>query len=84
VSADWLELNPGQITGAGGQGADQGSGGLRSGLTSAAQTATGPTPPLWSTDNPLFWFGGLALIVFGGITISSVVDVGPLKGKLKI
>jgi hypothetical protein len=84
MSDDWSSsLNAGSLTGAAFAQPDQGSGGLRSGLASAVTTAGGPNPPLWSPDNPLFWFGGLLLAVGGFIGVSGWVDVGPLKLKGK-
>jgi hypothetical protein len=78
---DWSELNPGTLTGAAFSQPDQGSGGLRTGL--ASSTAGGPNPPLYSPDNPLFWFGAVLLAVGGFIGLSGWVDVGPLKIKGK-
>lgn len=78
---DWSELNPGTLTGAAFARPDQGSGGVRTGLASAA--AGGPNPPLYSPDNPLFWFGAVLLAVGGFIGISGWVDLGPLKLKGK-
>ena len=84
-SDTWLEtLNAGALTGYGGSRPDQGSGGVTPSLTSAVSTQGGPTPPLWSPDNPLFWFGGLLLVVGGFIGLSGWVDVGPIKGKAKV
>jgi hypothetical protein len=78
---DWGELNAGTLTGAAFSQPDQGSGGLRTGL--ASSTAGGPNPPLYSPDNPLFWFGAVLLAVGGFIGLSGWVDVGPLKIKGK-
>jgi hypothetical protein len=81
----WADtLNAGAITGAGFSQPDQGSGGIRSGLSSAVGTAGGPNPPLYSPDNPLFWFGGALLAVAGLIGLSGWVDLGPLKLKGKV
>jgi hypothetical protein len=83
MSSDWSELNAGTLTGFGGSQPDQGSGGVRSGLSSATVTAGGPNPPLYSPDNPLFWFGAVLLGVAGFIGVSGWVDLGPLKIKGK-
>jgi hypothetical protein len=80
----WLgSLNAGALTGYAGTQPDQGSGGVPSGIHAAAVTRGGPTPPLYSPDNPLFWFGGALLLVAGFIGFSGWVDLGPLKGKVK-
>jgi hypothetical protein len=81
VAANWLDINPGAITGYGGVGTDQGSGGVSSGMSGAAQTASGPTPPLWSPDNPLFWFGAFLAAASGFIFISTHVKVGPVSAS---
>ena len=82
--ADWgSALTPGLITGFGGAGVDQGSGGLTTGLAAAVNASTGAAP-LWSPDNPLFWFGAILLAAVGAITISTSVDLGPLKGKARV
>jgi hypothetical protein len=84
VGADdtWSDIGPGQITGWGMQ-PDGGSGGVGSGVTSTVVTAAGGTPPWYSPDNPLFWFGGLLLLVTGAIVTSTSVDVGKLRVKEK-
>lgn len=85
TSDTWLEsLNAGAMTGFGGVAPDQGSGGVTSSLDAAVSTRGGPTPPLWSPDNPLFWFAALLLGVGGFIGVSGWVDVGPIKGKAKV
>lgn len=77
----WLELNPANITGAGGSAPDRGSGGLSSGIEASVGTAAGPTPPIYSPDNPLFWFAivlvGTAVLI--GASVS--VKAGPFKAK---
>ena len=83
MSSTWSDLNVGSITGFGGAQADQGSGGVGSGVETAAATRSGPTPPLYSPQNPLFWFGGLLAVVGGLVGFSGWVDLGPLKGKVK-
>lgn len=81
----WLgSLNAGALTGYAGTQPDQGSGGMISGLDAATVTRGGPNPPLWSPDNPLFWFAGALLVVGGFIGLSGWVDVGPIKAKGKV
>jgi len=84
VLGDWTDaVSPGTVTGFSGGMADQGSGGVQSGVQSAV-TAQAGAAPLWSPDNPLFWFGAILAVVAGAITLSSTVDFGPLKGKARI
>lgn len=77
-----MEIGPSQITGFG-AGPDGGSGGVSSGVSSSVTTAAASTPPWYSPDNPLFWFGALALLVTGAVTMSTSVDVGKLKARAK-
>jgi hypothetical protein len=83
ASDTWSEISPSGITGWGSE-TDHGSGGVSSGVTSAVTTAASSTAPLWSPDNPLFWFGAIALLVTGAVTLSSTVDVGRLRAKAKV
>lgn len=83
--SNWLDsLNAGALTGYAGAQPDQGSGGVSTGTTGAVGTRGGPTPPLWSPDNPLFWFGAVLLGVGGFIGVSGWVDLGPVKAKGKV
>lgn len=77
------EVTPGMVTGFGAGMADRGSGGVASGVQSAV-TAVQGAPPLYSPDNPLFWFGALLLVGVGAITLSTSVDLGPLRGKARV
>lgn len=77
------ELSPGAVTGFGAGYADRGSGGVVSGVQSAV-TAQQGAAPLYSPDNPLFWFGAILLVAVGAITVSTSVDLGPLKGKARV
>lgn len=79
----WLELNPANITGAGGSLPDQGSGGLTSGVEAAVGTPQGPTPPIYSPDNPLFWFAIVLLGTAVLIGASVSVKAGPFKASAK-
>jgi hypothetical protein len=79
----WSEIGPGSITGFGAQ-SDGGSGGVRSGVTSAVATASGSAAPIYSPDNPLFWVGILLLTIGGAVGLSGWVDVGPIKGKASV
>lgn len=81
---DWSSaITPGMVTGFSDGYADRGSGGVVSGITQSIVSGEGAAP-LWSPDNPLFWFGALLLGAVGAITLSTSVDLGPLKGKAKI
>lgn len=82
--ATWADaLSPGMITGFGAGHADRGSGGMATGVQTAV-TAEQGTAPLWSPDNPLFWFAAIALAAVGAITVSTSVNLGPLKGKARV
>jgi hypothetical protein len=83
TDASWLGIGPGAITGFGGQGADHGSGGVSSGVSGAAQTAAGAAPPLYSPDNPLFWFGLFLLAAAGLIVVSGSVKAGPFRASAR-
>jgi hypothetical protein len=84
MSMTWVnELSPGAVTGFGDGQADQGSGGVRSGVQNAV-TASQGAAPLYSPDNPLFWFGAILLVAVGAITVSTSVDLGPLRGKARV
>lgn len=38
--------------------------------------------PLWSPNNPLFWFGVIAAATFGFIGVSSSFHAGPFRARL--
>lgn len=44
----------------------------------------GPGSPLWSPDNPLFWFGAILAVTFGAAAVNASVRIGPatIAGKL--
>lgn len=50
--------------------------------------ATGPGShdpgPLWSPENPLFWFGGLLAVTLGFVALSTSVRVGPARASLDL
>lgn len=77
-------INPANLTGFGAGQADSGSGGLMNGLQAAAQTQSGVGAPVYSPDNPLFWFGALLLAAAGLIAVSASVKAGPLQGKASV
>ncbi len=80
----WLGLNPGNITGAGGSQPDSGSGGLMSGLQTAAMTNNGGSnPPPWSPDSSLFWFGAILAVTAVLIGASVSVKAGPISASAK-
>lgn len=82
--ATWADaLSPGMVTGFGAGFADRGSGGMATGVQTAV-TAEQGAAPLWSPDNPLFWFGAVLLAAVGAITVSTSVDLGPLRGKARV
>lgn len=82
MTADWNNINPGTITGAGLGRGDSGSGGVISGVQGIVQAAENQAP-WYSPDNPLFWFGGALALVAGLIVFSTSVDVGPVKVSAK-
>lgn len=82
MADDWSEIGPSQITGWGSR-PDGGSGGVTAGVESAVTTAGASGAPWYSPDNPLFWFGALAVLATGAIVTSSSVDVGKLRLKEK-
>jgi len=55
---------------------------------SAAATAAGPSldvkAPVWSPENPLFWFGVLAAASVGLMGYSTTVRVGPAKAGIEV
>jgi hypothetical protein len=75
------QISPGLVTGFGAGQDDRGSGGVASQMHVTAEQGA---PPLWSPDNPLFWFGAILLTAVGAITFSTSVDLGPLKGKASV
>ncbi len=81
---DWSSIGPSTITGFNGSGPDSGSGGVRSGMSGTVTTAGGAYPPLYSPDNPLFWFAALLLAGAGLLTISMHVKGGPAKASVSI
>jgi hypothetical protein len=84
-STDWsAEINPTVITGFDGRGADNGSGGVTGGVVPAQGTKAIADAPLWSPDNPLFWFGGLLAITAGLFALSVNVKAGPAKAAASI
>jgi hypothetical protein len=82
---NWVgDINPATITGHGGGLADNGSGGLMTGMASSVTTRPGADAPGWSPESGLFWFGAFALLAAGAIVISTAVDVGPVRLKGKV
>jgi len=77
---DWSDLaNPTIVTGWS-EHANEGSGKLSSGLVAA--TRNGEFPPVWSPENPLFWFALILAFGTGAVYISTHVKVGPLSETL--
>ena len=83
TTSDWSEIGPGSITGFGAL-ADRGSGGMASGVESNVATASSNSAPLWSPDNPLFWFGVGLLAVGGFLGVSEWVNVGPIRERASV
>lgn len=81
-SDSWLGISPGSVTGFGAGQADSGSGGVTSGVEGSVVTRTGAGAPLYSPDNPLFWFGAALLLAAGLIHVSTSVKAGPLKANV--
>lgn len=86
----WGDINASALTGWGAQGpggssGQGGSGPVGSGMTGAVtNSTTSPAPPVWSPDNPLFWFGVILAATAGLLTISTTFNAGPLKGKASV
>jgi hypothetical protein len=80
----WQGISPASITGFGGTQVGSGSGGITSGVDATVTTAETATPPLWSPQNPLFWFGVFLLAAGGLFHLSTTVKAGPVKDSLSI
>jgi hypothetical protein len=80
----WAGISPGSITGFGAGYADEGSGGLTTGVESSVVTQAGAAAPLYSPDNPLFWFGVMLLAVAGLVTVSVHAKAGPANAGVTI
>jgi hypothetical protein len=80
----WESIGPASITGFGGALVGSGSGGVTQGVEDAVQTSEAGNPPLWSPENPLFWFAALLLAAGGFLYVSTEVKAGPFKGEASI
>lgn len=80
--ANWETISPRNLTGYNGLGADNGSGTLRTGVTEATPAAN--HPPLYSPDNPLFWFALILGATAGLFALSVNVKAGPAKAAASI
>ncbi len=80
----WAGISPGAVTGFSHGFADHGSGGVTSGVESAVATQARTTAPLYSPDNPLFWFGAFLVVVTGLVTASMHVKAGPAKAGITL
>ena len=40
--------------------------------------------PLWSPDNPMFWFGALLLVTVGAAAASTQWRLGPLRASVAV
>lgn len=77
----WAEIGPASVTGFGSAGAAPGTGPLRTGVEQAVATQESATPPLWSPDNPLFWFAVILAGTAGLFAVSVSVKAGPAKAS---
>jgi hypothetical protein len=84
TDANWAGINPGTITGFGGSQVGSGSGGVASGVDAAVATPAAATPPLYSPQNPLFWFAAFLAAGAGLFHLSTHVKAGPAKGSVSI
>lgn len=66
----------------GGWDVDRGSGGLEPGIS--ASTPPGTNPPLYSPENPLFWFGALIVLGTGLVYVSTHWRIGKESGSISI
>lgn len=80
----WQGISPGAITGYGGSLPGSGSGGVTQGVEGNVGTAGAVHPPLYSPDNPLFWFALVLALAGGLIYISTEVKAGPFKAGASI
>jgi len=81
---DWSSINPGTVTGFGTGYTDGGSGGVTSGVESSVVTRSAGHAPLYSPDNPLFWFAALLLVTVGLVQVSTKVKAGPFHGSASV
>jgi hypothetical protein len=81
---DWSGIGPAAITGFGGSQPGGGSGGVQSGVAGAVATKAAADAPLYSPQNPLFWFG--AFLVGGAIFfhLSTHVKAGKAEASLNL
>lgn len=84
TTANWQTISPANITGFDGMGADNGSGGLQTGLAEAQMTPAASAAPWWSPDSPLFWFGVIAAATVGLFAASISAKAGPAKASVSI
>jgi hypothetical protein len=80
----WAGISPQAITGFAGTQPGGGSGGVTQGVESAVGTPASATPPLYSPQNPLFWFGVFLAAAAGLFHLSTNVKAGPVKDSLSI
>jgi hypothetical protein len=84
TDSDWDSISPQSITGFGGTQPGGGSGGVTPGVINSVATPESQAPPLWSPDNPLFWFGALLLAAAGFLYVSTEVKAGPFKAEASV
>lgn len=51
---------------------------------SGGQGALDSGAPLWSPDNPMFWFAALLLVTFGAAAVNANVRIGPVSSSVKL
>jgi hypothetical protein len=80
----WDDISPQTITGYGGSQPGGGSGGVESGVANSVATKAAADAPLYSPQNPLFWFG--AFLVGGAIFfhLSTHVKAGKAEASLNL
>ncbi len=54
------------------------------GIARSAGPTSHANDPLWSPDNPLFWFGVIAAATFGLVAVSTSVRIGPGRASVKL
>ena len=80
----WAGISPAAITGFGGAEAGRRLRRRHPGRRVRGRHTGAANPPLYSPENPLFWFGVLLAAAGGLFFVSTHVKVGPAKGSVSI